>query len=268
MLRSRGTLLFKEELSKMRVPKLSAGLLCAGLAFAALPVAAEDLTIVFKTDKGAVQAQYYTSSKARHNMGDQDSIMDFATGTITTIDNKKKEYSQFTLDQMEAAMKQAAAQMEQAMAKVPPEMRAQMEKMMGGGMANITITKGGTKKVAGYDTQQYTVTMGENMTTDMWTTTAIQWPFDPAQFRRMTGFSMPGPMMKNAAKMAEKMKEVQGFTLADAVNIKMAGRTMVTSKEATEVKKGPIPAETFAIPAGYKKVDSPMLKMGQMGKPQ
>ena len=54
MLRSRGTLLFKEELSKMRVPKLSAGLLCAGLAFAALPVAAEDLTIVFKTDKGNI----------------------------------------------------------------------------------------------------------------------------------------------------------------------------------------------------------------------
>ena len=117
----------------MRVPKPSAGLLCAGLALAALPAAAEDLTIVFKTDKGARQTQYYTSSKARHNMGDRDTIMDFATGTITTIDNKKKEYSQFTLDQMEAAMKQAAAQMEQAMAKVPPEMRAQMEKMMGGG---------------------------------------------------------------------------------------------------------------------------------------
>ena len=111
--------------------------------------------------------------------------------------------------------------------------------------------------------------MGENMTTDIWATTAIQWPFDPAQFRRMSGFSMPsGPMMKSAAKMAEEMKEVQGFTLADAVSFKMAGRTTVTSKEATEVKKGPIPAETFAVPAGYKKVDSPMLKMGQMGKPQ
>jgi Domain of unknown function (DUF4412) len=253
----------------MRVPKLSAGLLSAGLALAALPAAGEDLTIVFKTDKGTQQAQYYTSTKARTNMGDRDSIMDFATGSITTIDHKKKEYSQFTLDQMEAAMKQASAQMEQAMAKVPPEMRAQMEKMMGGAMGDITITKGGTKKVAGYDAQQYTVTMGENMSTEIWATTAIQWPFDPAQFRKMSGFSMPGgPMMKNAAKMAEKMKEVQGFTLADAVSFKMAGRTTVTSKEAVEVKKGPIPAETFAVPAGYKKVESPMLKMGQMGAPQ
>lgn len=248
----------------MRVPKLSAALLCAGFA---LPVAAEDLTIVFKTNTGALQTQYYTSNKARHNMGDRDSIMDFATGTITTIDNKKKEYSQVTLEQMEATMKQAAAQMEQAMAKVPPEMREKFEQMMGGGVSAITVTKGGTKKVAGYDTQQYTINMGENMKTDMWTTTAIQIPFDPAQFRKMSSFSMPsGPMMKNAGKMAEKMKEVQGFTLADAVSIKMAGRTTDTSKEAVEVKKGPIPAEAFAVPAGYKKVESPMLKMGQMGK--
>ena len=253
----------------MRVYKLSAGLLCAGLALTALPVAAEDLTIVFKTNTGAVQTQYFTSNKARHNMGDRDSIMDFATGTITTIDHKKKEYSEVTLAEMEAAMKQAAAQMEQAMAKVPPEMREKMEQMMGGAMGAITVTKGGTKKVAGYDTQQYTIDMGENMKTDMWTTTAIQIPFDPAQFRRMSGFAMSGgPMMKNAAKMAEKMKKIQGFTLADAASIKMAGRTSDTSKEAIEVKKGPIPAETFAVPAGYKKVESPMLKMGQMGKPQ
>ena len=119
----------------------------------------------------------------RHNMGDRDSIMDFATGTITSIDNKKKEYSQVTLEQMEAAMKQAAAQMEQSMAKVPPEMREKMEQMMGGGVAAITVTKGGTKKVAGYDTQQYTIAMGENMKTDLWATTGLQFPFDPTQFR-------------------------------------------------------------------------------------
>lgn len=254
----------------MRVSRLSPALLCAGLALTALPVAAEDLTIVFKDGKGALQTQYYTSSKARHNMGATDSIMDFATGTITSIDNKKKEYSQITLEQMEAAMKQMSAQMEQAMAKVPPEMRAKMEQMMGGGLTAITVTKGGTKKVAGYDTQQYTISMGANMKTDLWATTALQLPFDPTQFRRMSGFAGAGggPMMKNAAKMAEKMKEVQGLTLAEYVSVKALGRAMDTSKEAVEVKKGPIPAETFAVPAGYKKVESPMLKMGQMGKPQ
>ena len=72
----------------MRVSKLSLALLCAGPALTALPVAAEDLTIVFKDGKGALQTQYFTANKMRHNMGDRDSIMDFATGTITSIDNK------------------------------------------------------------------------------------------------------------------------------------------------------------------------------------
>jgi hypothetical protein len=33
-----------------------------------------------------------------------------------------------------------------------------------------------------------------------------------------------------------------------------------TLSEATEVKKGPIPASTFEIPAGYKKKPSPFVK--------
>jgi hypothetical protein len=41
------------------------------------------------------------------------------------------------------------------------------------------------------------------------------------------------------------------------------GITMATSTEATEVKKGPIPASTFEIPAGFKKTESPLQKMGK-----
>jgi hypothetical protein len=36
--------------------------------------------------------------------------------------------------------------------------------------------------------------------------------------------------------------------------------------EATEVKKGAIAADAFAIPAGYKQVESPLKKMGKTGK--
>src|SRR6266536_1785385 len=243
----------------MRAFERSLAMTASALVLAALPALAEDLTIVFKDNTGSTQTHYFTATKMRTSGGDHETIMDFSTGTITVIDKKKKEQSQ--------------AQTEQAMAKVPPEMREKMQQMMGGmgaGFAGaITVTKGGTRKVAGYDTQQYTITMGDMMKHDVWNTTSLQLPFDPAQFRRMSGFSGPfasGPMMKGMTKMAEKMKEVQGFTLAETTSIKMMGRGNDTSKEAVEVKKGPIPADAFAVPAGYKKVDSTMLKMGQAGK--
>ncbi|HSB62430.1 MAG TPA: DUF4412 domain-containing protein [Vicinamibacteria bacterium] len=250
----------------MRAFKRSVALAGGALVLAALPAAAEDLTIVFKDGKGATETQYYAAGKMRNAAGDHDSIMDFSTGTITTIDHKRKEYSQVTLDQLEAAMKQASAQMEQSMANVPPAMRERMEQMMGGAMGEVTVTKGGTKKVAGYDTQQYTVTMGETVKNELWNTTALQVPIDPAQFRKMAGFSSSfagGPMMRGMAKMAEKMKEIQGLTLAQSTSVKMMGRANETSREAVEVKKGAVPAATFAVPAGYKKVESPMLKMGR-----
>jgi len=246
----------------------------------ASPVLAEDLTIVFKDNTGATQTDYFTASKMRTSRVDTDTIIDFGTGTLTMIDKKKKEYSQVTAEQLEAAMKQAQAQMaqaqaqmEQQMAKVPPEMREKIQQAMGGMggamAAAITVTKGGTKKVAGYDTQQYTITIGDTMKHEVWNTTALQLPFDPAQFRRMSGFANPaafGPGAQGMSKMAEKMKEVQGFTLAETTSVKVMGRGNETSKEAVEIKKGPVPADAFAVPAGYKKVESPMLKMGQMGQ--
>ena len=264
----------------MRVFERSLGIAAAALVLAALPAVAEDLTIVFKDSTGGTRTEYFTAAKMRTSGGDTETIMDFSAGTLTMIDNKKKEYSQITVEQMEAAMKQVQAQMaqaqaqrEQAMAKVPPEMREKMQQMSGGmGAAfagTITVTKGGTRKVAGYDTQQYTITMGDTVKRDVWNTMSLQLPFDPAQFRRMSGFANPaasGPMMQGMAKVGEKMKEIQGFTLAENMSIKMMGRGNDTSREAVEVKKGPIPAEAFAVPAGYKKVDSPMLKMGQAGK--
>ena len=73
------------------------------VALATLPAAAQDLTIVFKGRQGGdPSSKYFTASKTRHNMGAHDSIMDFTTGTIISIDNGKKEYSEVTLDQMEA----------------------------------------------------------------------------------------------------------------------------------------------------------------------
>jgi hypothetical protein len=73
-------------------------------------------------------------------------------------------------------------------------------------------------------------------------------------------------MMQGMDKMFKKMAEIQGISLMHHTTMSMMGRKTDTSSEATEVKKGAIPAEAFAIPAGYKQVESPMKKMGKAGK--
>ena len=247
-----------------------------GAALLAGPVVAQDLTLVFKetgSRGGDTSSQYFTKDRMRHNQGDHDTIMEYATGKITNIDHKKKEYFETSLLDMEAQMKAASAEMEKASAQMkqqmenmPPAVREKMEQMMGGAAAAVTVTKGGSRKVAGYDCQEYTVAMGQGMKTESCNTTALKFPVPELELKRFSslGGAMVGmannPMFKGAAQMAEKMKEVQGFALSSTTTFAMMGKSTTTTREAVEVKQGPIEASVFALPAGYKKVDPPAMK--------
>lgn len=245
----------------------------AAATLAALPLAAGDLTIVYKTmdnGKPGTATDYFAGGKA--SFGDQEhgTILDSATGTITTLDHKKKQYTQFTLAEMEASLQQAAAQMEQArqqqeeaMKNMPPALREKMQKMTGGGMmGNVTVSKGsGTRKIAGYEATPWNVSMGDMMTMQIWTTTAVQPSMDPGQFERLR--SLMTPALKGLGNAGEEFKKIQGFSLASSSTVKVLGKTMETTREATEVKTSPVDPAVFAVPAGYKKTESPFAKTGR-----
>jgi hypothetical protein len=252
---------------------------CAAALLAA-PALAEDLTLVFKTtgSGGAgTSTSYYSSEKMRTGDAANETIVEYGPGKIVSIDHKKKEYSEITLAEMEAAMKEAAvkmdeanAQMKEQMANMPPAVREKMEKMMGGIAGAVTVTKGGTRQVAGYTCQDYAVAMGESMITKICATTALQFPAPNVDYRKFASFAGAGaamannPMVKSMGKMADEMKKIEGFTIAESTSMKMMGRSMDSSKEAVEIKKGPIPASAFdvaEIAKGYKKVAHPVTKM-------
>ena len=234
------------------------------LSALALSVSAEDLTITFKSTDGSAATHYFSKDRIRMNSGRTDTMMELASGKIVTIDHQKKEYSEMTVAEIDEAMKGMAAQMEQAMAQVPPQMRERMAGMMGGAAAEVTVTKGATKTVAGYSCQAYTITMGAAMTQETCNTTALIPPFDPANFQKLSRVSIP--MMQGMDKLIKKMSEIQGIALMQHTTMSMMGRKTDTGMEATDVKKGAIGADVFAMPAGYKKVESPLKNMGKMGR--
>jgi hypothetical protein len=247
-------------------------------AVLAVPVLAEDVVVVFKTagtGGDGTSTQYFSAEQMRSADGDRDTIFEYASGKIVSIDHQKKEWSETSLAEIQEAMKAASAQMEQVQAQMeamPAAMRERMAKMMGGVAGEATVTRGGTREVAGYSTQEYTVTMGEGMTMHLWNTSDLALPVPAAQLRKMASFTGPmaamagNPMFKGYAQLAEKMSEIEGLTLADSTSVKMMGRGSESSREATEVRTGPIPASQFDVAAlapGYKKVDSPLSQMGK-----
>jgi hypothetical protein len=238
-----------------------------------LPAWAQDLTIVSKVSgpmgMGGTSTQYFTSTKFRTNSGASDVIVDGTTGKIVMVDNAKKEYFETTFDEMNKMMQAASDTAAQAMKDLPPEARnnpmlaKMMEKMGGGGApVDVKVEKGkNPRKIAGYDTEHWIVSMGAEMKNEIWTTSAIQPP--PQLWNVQKAMFASNPTMQRFAKMADEMAKVKGFPLAQTTTWSMMGQSGTSSSEVTEVKKGPVAASVFEIPAGYKKGESPFAKMQQ-----
>ena len=91
---------------------------------------------------------------------------------------------------------------------------------------------------------------------DFWAAPGLVPPARYYDGRRLASVAM-GPMGSLFQKMYEELKKVKGYPLSTAVIIRTPFSRTESLEEATEVRKGPIPASTFDIPAGYKKVKAP-----------
>jgi hypothetical protein len=263
-----------------RIPFVAAALLTA-----ALPAAADDLTIVSKvSDSGAptTTTSYLSSDHARIVQPEgQEALLDLKTGQITVIDGRKKEYFVVTrqdMDQMKTRLQQAmnspeAHRAQEQMKNLPPEVQKRMQGMMGAIAGSFDVKKMGTsRKIAGYNCDNWTITFGQFSKTEQCNSTELPIPVqawdtyrDFAEGMRSTMAAM-GPMAKGMADIAAKMKEVRGFPLAATTTTTVMGRSRSSSSEVVELKKGPIPASAWDLPAGYRKVDNPMLKSMPPGR--
>lgn len=239
--------------------------------------AAQDLTITSKItrDGGApeMRASYISSEHIRMSQPDgNEVILDLKSGDMTMLDNKKKTYwvmTQKDLDDMTASMKEQmnSPEMKKAqeqMKNLPPDMQKRMQDMMGG-MFTVNVDKSGTSRtVAGYHCDNWTVTIGQMSKTEECLTNDLKFP--PATYDRYKNYmdnlkslmSAMGPMAKTFDSMREQMAKLKGFPVATSSSTTIMGRHSTSTSEVTDVKRGPIPASAWAVPAGYSRVDSPM----------
>lgn len=254
----------------MSALKRSFGAASASFVLSILPAAAEDLTIVSKVtgakDAPATTTSYYASDRMRVvEAGGQEFMAEFASGNITMIDNKKREYFVVTPQEIEAASAKMQAQMKQMEEQMKGLPQAVRDKMGMGALAQaVNVQKGeGARKIAGYSCDNWIVTMGEMMKQEQCMTTELQFPAQAwdAYKNFAAGLSAASPMGKGMQQMYDKFKDMKGVPLASTSTVKVLGKSNTSSTEVTEIKKGAIPATAWEIPAGYKKVDSPMAKM-------
>jgi hypothetical protein len=266
----------------MRVPTRS----LAAVAFAfAVTAAAEDLTIVAKVSRdngpAGTATSYLSSDRVRLVTGDGNEIIsDLKTGDVTMIDHKKRQYFTVTrqdMDQLQARMKQAmnSPEMQRAqeqMKNLPPDIQKRMQAAMGGIASSVTVQKTGTtRKIAGYNCENWTVSFGQISKSEECLSSELPLPTQDWQTyqeftNRMRGLTGGmGPMGQAITELQEKTKDMKGFPLSKTTTASFMGRSMTTNIEVTEVRKGAVPASAWQVPAGYAKVDNPMRKAGAPG---
>lgn len=221
------------------------------IALVAQLSAAGDLTLVSRVTSAmggaSTSTQYLAEGRMRMNSGNEDTIVNMKTGTLVIIDHKKKRYSETTFDEMS----QHFAEMAEMVNTNP-----MMSQMMGR-VSEVQVTKTSeTREILGYTCEKYILSMGENFQQMLWVTPELKIPIEYYDASKAM-YAMMGPMATRFEKMLDSMKKIEGFSLATEVKMQVMGRDASSSSEVVEVKKGAIPDEVFAVPAGYKKKKSP-----------
>ncbi|MGH9443515.1 MAG: DUF4412 domain-containing protein [Thermoanaerobaculia bacterium] len=255
--------------------RLFAVLVLAG----AIPVFGEDLTIVSKVTHNGGEARtavsYMSSGHVRMAQGDgKDVIVDFSGGRMITLDEGKKTFYVTThedLEQLAAKMKERMNSPEmkrarEAMQNASPEDRQRANAAMGG-MFAVEVRNLGTKnRIAGYPCENWRVSIGQFSRSEECVTDDLKFP--PQAFEMYREFvdsmksmmAVMGPMADGVSKMQEEFKKMKGYPLANTTTIDVMGHKTVIATEVTDVKRGPIPSSAWEVPAGYTKVDNPMLR--------
>lgn len=228
-----------------------AGVLALGLASS---VGAEDLTIISKVSmmgKESRSTTYISATHVRVTSDESDTLMDVTSGKTAVVEHKKKEFYEFTGDDITAAMSRMEAQFKN---------NPLMEKMLGS-VGEVSVQKGGAKRtVAGYSCDPYTIAMGDSTAFELCAAPDLQPPAAYIDSMQAT-YARMGPAGRRFMKLFEEMRKIKGYPVSFEVEMKMLGRRTETLTEAVEIKKGALDASVFALPTGYKKVESPFAKM-------
>jgi Domain of unknown function (DUF4412) len=234
--------------ARLAVCCVAAALVVAGRPRAA---AGEDLTIVstVATPRGTTrtETQYLSADRMRTWDDDRDTIVDLRSGKVLLLDDRRKEYSETSLAELRAFLDQ----MESAMTG-----RSVFDGETGA-TASVDVARGtDDRTIAGYRTEQHVLTMGDAMRYEVWTAPDLAPPARYYEARKALYATM-GPMGHRFDRLLEQMERIKGLPLATATDYRMRMTRRQARVEATEVRKGAIAEATFAVPAGYKLVDSP-----------
>jgi len=175
------------------------------------------------------------------------------------------EMNAASMEGMSQQLAQAQQKMQAAMANMPPEQRAQMEKAMagrggmGGASAPKTITfqpKGGTDHVGKFTCTLYTELTNGQRTAELCATSLDQVPFKEADLRAFKAMAKFGESMSKMGGRGgytpPSVEQLHGYPVH---SVQYDGARATYEMTVLSIDQKSVDPGMFAIPAGYTKQD-------------
>ena len=254
--------------------KLLLGILVAGCLLAPCLVWA-DLTI--ETKMNDKTETVYVAPHMLSSSTDEGGVIFLGEKKVLyALSGKDKSYRAITEEDAKALGAQtnaAMSQMQAALANLPPEKRAMVEKMMAGKMAAAAPAEvkrtvkemGQNKTINGFDCAGYLVTKDDGTSSEIWAADPKAIHVNPADlsvFKDLSEFvkSMIPQMggMQEMIKDYEHPKEgdIPGFPILTIGKDKDGKETF--RAEVVKIDPGKIASEKFEVPSDYTQDTSPM----------
>lgn len=191
---------------------------------------------------------------------------------IVNVDNKTyREITKADIDRIAGQMSDAMSRMNQAMANMTPEQRAQVEAMMRGRMGGARgaapvkteYRKTGTDRVGKWTCDKYEGYRSGQKVSELCTVPASTLGFSESDFavtEQMRDF-FSKVMPARADQMLSIGSADAGFSGVPVRSITYAGGSVESTTELTDFSRQNIPDSTFQVPAGFQR--QPFVPMGR-----
>lgn len=193
-------------------------------------------------------------------------ILRLDKGLMWSLDPQASTYRELTFAEMGAAMDE----MQKALADMPPEQRAMVEKLMGGKRATDLALKitptGETKTIADHACTVYKMEAGP-LNATFCAAKDLKPSAEATAFYEALGDTIgKTPGLEAIRAQADAYKQIDGVPLEEVIVIKVAGHETRQAYTFVSYETADVPASAFEIPSAFKKIDSGLPKKGALAK--
>lgn len=207
-----------------------------------------------------IEMTYVTADKMKIVLSDGEIVIfRLDKGLMWDIDSASKTYTETTFKEIKESAQQSMKDIEEALAKLPPKERKEMEQFLpqfgASKKIEVKIEKTGEKRDVSNYKCELIIAATDTTRSEMWVTEQIKYDKDAKKFfEAMSSIFSDIPSFQEMASMYQALTKIEGVPMETETIVTMGTESHTSISIVSKVEQRKINDSEFELPAGLKKV--------------